>query len=1244
MESGAITDDKISASSKVNAGTPAKNGRLNYVYGSSWCASPSDKNPYLEIDLGVTHIICAVSTQGNSRADEWVKTYTLQFYTGGAWTNYEEDGQVKIFAGNIDRNTEKKNILFDGMLTGLLRFVGTSSHNRFCLRAEVYGVKFKPENIAAGKPTNQSSTYKDRSASGESFKAVDGNSDTHFPNGHCSHTLTDNPSWWSVDLGADHLPVFEVRIVNRFSTSDSIRQRNNGYKITLGNSSTVTSNSECIGRYSFIHFIASAVCYNNPLKTGRYVGIMTTKQQLLQLCEVEIYSRENMAFRKHTDQSSYSSSSDDSYKAVDGNSNTSSLAGLCSLTNLELNPWWRVDLGRKEPVSEVYVVNSGGCCTNRLNPFEIRVGENSSRVGTANPKCGDSTYSVPTGQGVSFYCRPSLYGRYVTIRLTKSSPERLTLCEVEVYSARRASQIQRIGLASSYEFPSNRFSASSSTVGNEAFKGRLNGNGAWSPSTDSAENDYLQIDLKNEFFISAVATQGNPAADHWTTKYKLHMSVNNTQWDTYQENGVDKIFHANGGRSDIVKNNLVNISRAKFVRFQPTEFFTRKALRVELYGILKPSVPSQPPANLTVAASTSTSISASWMLPPEDPMNRLITGFKVFFKKKDSLDAPTVVIINGVLTFSKNLSGLNKYTEYEFSVLAFTSAGDGPKTSIKVQRTKEDVPSKAPSSFTVTASTSTSIVASWHLPREDSRNGIITGYKLFYIQKGSTDPPLMQVSDRAELIKVVTGLKKNTEYEFQVLAFTSVGDGPKSSVVVERTNEDVPSQAPTSFNVSACTSTSIDASWNLPPAISRNGIITGFKLFYKRKEFHEPPTIIKISNAVIHTKTVTGLDKYAVYEFQVLAFNSAGDGPKSSVIVQRTREDAPSQAPINFTVIAQSSSSILASWQLPPLKSRNGIITGFKLFYKRQDQFGEANITININSATTRREIISRLEKYTEYVLQILAFTSAGDGPRSSKKVTRTKEGDPPIVRKLQEKTIVMVGDLTLLSCEVSGVPEPLVIWSKDGDNDITRARLKNKGRVLVIEDVIPGDRGVYECKASNKFGENRTATTVIVAVPPRVKKDASSSSVICKRQTLCLLSCTAASDFPVTYSWTKNGQILRTNGNGTISLKPRDTKDYGVYVCNVTNKYGSAVYNITVSEFQKTSVTARRTKTDSSNKDNAFRVTVPVLSCVVVLLLIVTVVLLWRLRHRPVHDSILGQHMSKAVPYMELDELSCQT
>ena len=53
----------------------------------------------------------------------------------------------------------------------------------------------------------------------------------------------------------------------------------------------MTRNDECEGLYSFVDFKASAVCYINPLITGRYVGIMTTKNQILQLCEVEVYSR-----------------------------------------------------------------------------------------------------------------------------------------------------------------------------------------------------------------------------------------------------------------------------------------------------------------------------------------------------------------------------------------------------------------------------------------------------------------------------------------------------------------------------------------------------------------------------------------------------------------------------------------------------------------------------------------------------------------------------------------------------------------------------------------------------------------------------------------------------------------------------------------------------------------------------------------------------------------------------------------
>ena len=97
MQSGSIPDDSITASSQLNSNTPAKNGRLYYAAGSSWCASTNDSYPYLQIDLQTLHIICAVSTQGNAKADEWVKTYTLQTSRDGKkWTDYKKDGQVEV--------------------------------------------------------------------------------------------------------------------------------------------------------------------------------------------------------------------------------------------------------------------------------------------------------------------------------------------------------------------------------------------------------------------------------------------------------------------------------------------------------------------------------------------------------------------------------------------------------------------------------------------------------------------------------------------------------------------------------------------------------------------------------------------------------------------------------------------------------------------------------------------------------------------------------------------------------------------------------------------------------------------------------------------------------------------------------------------------------------------------------------------------------------------------------------------
>ena len=92
--------------------------------------------------------------------------------------------------------------------------------------------------------------------------------------------------------------------------------------------------------------------------------------------------------------------------------------------------------------------------------------------------------------------------------------------------------------------------------------------------------------------------------------------------------------------------------------------------------------------------------------------------------------------------------------------------------------------------------------------------------------------------------------------------------------------------------------------------------------------------------------------------------------------------------------------------------------------------------------------------------------------------------------------------------------------------------------------------------------------------MPPCIEENLSTTSVICEKETVCFLSCHETSDYLVTYSWTKNGEILHSNDvklmNNIVAVKPRDEQDYGVYVCNASNSYGYTSYKVTLSECPK--------------------------------------------------------------------------
>ena len=89
-------------------------------------------------------------------------------------------------------------------------------------------------------------------------------------------------------------------------------------------------------------------------------------------------------------------------------------------------------------------------------------------------------------------------------------------------------------------------------------------------------------------------------------------------------------------------------------------------------------------------------------------------------------------------------------------------------------------PTSAPTDFHVNTISSTAIEVLWELPPYNSRGGIIRGYKLFVVPANGGQERTINIRDNTTDVYVVGGLSVATSYRFSVLAYTSVGDGPRS--------------------------------------------------------------------------------------------------------------------------------------------------------------------------------------------------------------------------------------------------------------------------------------------------------------------------------------------------------------------------------------------------------------------------------------------------------------------------------
>ena len=101
MESRAISDAQISASSQWGANYAAIQGRLNFQAGGGkqggWSAKANNQNQWLQADLGKVRKVTHLATQGRNGNSQWVKSYKVEFSNDGStFQFYKEQGADKV--------------------------------------------------------------------------------------------------------------------------------------------------------------------------------------------------------------------------------------------------------------------------------------------------------------------------------------------------------------------------------------------------------------------------------------------------------------------------------------------------------------------------------------------------------------------------------------------------------------------------------------------------------------------------------------------------------------------------------------------------------------------------------------------------------------------------------------------------------------------------------------------------------------------------------------------------------------------------------------------------------------------------------------------------------------------------------------------------------------------------------------------------------------------------------------------
>ncbi|XP_070000872.1 discoidin domain-containing receptor 2 [Penaeus vannamei] len=162
MESGAIPDEHISASSYFDAAVNAIYGRARVeAGGGAWCPRDMIHNKgkeFLEVNLGGLHVVAKVEVQGrfgNGQGREFARQYKLQFWRPGLahWVTYADGRGNELLEGNSNTYLAQSSQLSPPIIASRVRFVPFSHYSlTVCMRVEVYGCRYTDGLLSYSMP------------------------------------------------------------------------------------------------------------------------------------------------------------------------------------------------------------------------------------------------------------------------------------------------------------------------------------------------------------------------------------------------------------------------------------------------------------------------------------------------------------------------------------------------------------------------------------------------------------------------------------------------------------------------------------------------------------------------------------------------------------------------------------------------------------------------------------------------------------------------------------------------------------------------------------------------------------------------------------------------------------------------------------------------------------------------------------------------------------------------------------